>query len=70
MQPVVSADLKSVLTELCTVALLVAGDLALEPMTRDESRDVYKPFVERSGRDAALVTSNRETSEWLATFDA
>ncbi len=59
----------AVLTELATVDLLIVDDFALEPMTRDESRDVYQLFVERSGRAATIVTSNRDTSEWLATFD-
>lgn len=59
----------ALLTELCTVDLLIVDDFALEPMTRDESRDVYQLFVERSGRASTLVTSNRDTSEWLATFD-
>jgi len=38
-------------------------------MTRDESRDVYQLFVERTGRASTIVTSNRDTSEWLAMFD-
>ena len=59
----------ALLAELCTVDLLVVDDFALEPMTRDESRDVYQLFVERSGRASTLVTSNRDTAEWLATFD-
>lgn len=44
-------------------------DFALEPMTRDESRDVYQLFVERNGRLSTIITSNRDTSEWIATFD-
>lgn len=59
----------AVMTELATVDLLIIDDFALEPMTRDESRDVYQLFVERSGRAATIVTSNRDTSEWLAAFD-
>lgn len=60
---------EAVLTELSTVDLLLIDDFALEPMTRDESRDVYQLVVERSGRAATVITSNRDTSEWLATFD-
>jgi DNA replication protein DnaC len=59
----------ALMTELCTVDLLIIDDFALEPMTREESRDVYQLFVERTGRAATIVTSNRDTSEWLATFD-
>jgi DNA replication protein DnaC len=57
------------MTELCTIDLLVIDDFALEPMTRDESRDVYQLFVERNARASTVVTSNRDTSEWLAVFD-
>ncbi len=57
------------MVQLCTVDLLIIGDFALEPMTREESRDVDQLFVERTGRAATIVTNNRDTSEWLATFD-
>lgn len=59
----------AVMTELSTVDLLIIDDFALEPMTRDESRDIYQLFVERNGRASTIVTSNRDTSEWIATFD-
>lgn len=59
----------AVMTELSTVDLLIIDDFALEPMTRDESRDIYQLFVERNGRAATIVTSNRDTSEWIAAFD-
>lgn len=57
------------MTELTTVDLLIIDDFALEPMTRDESRDVYQLFIERTGRAATIVTSNRDTADWLAVFD-
>jgi DNA replication protein DnaC len=59
----------AVIAELASVDLLIIDDFALEPMARDESRDVYQLFVERTGRAPTLVTSNRDTGEWLATFD-
>jgi DNA replication protein DnaC len=59
----------ALMIELTTVDLLIIDDFALEPMTRDESRDIYQLFVERNGRAATLITSNRDTSEWIATFD-
>lgn len=59
----------AVMTELTTVDLLLIDDFALEPMTRDESRDVYQLFVERNARLPTIITSNRDTAEWLATFD-
>ncbi len=57
------------MTELCTIDLLIVDDFALEPMSRDESRDVYQLFVERNARASTIVTSNRDTADWLAVFD-
>jgi DNA replication protein DnaC len=59
----------ALMNTLCTVDLLVIDDFALEPMSREESRDVYQLFVERTGRASTIITSNRDTSEWLAMFD-
>jgi DNA replication protein DnaC len=58
-----------VMTELTTIDLLIIDDFALEPMTREESRDVYQLFVERNCRAPTIVTSNRDTAEWLSVFD-
>lgn len=60
---------EALMTELTTIDLLIIDDFALEPMTREESRDIYQLFVERNGRAATVVTSNRDTAEWIATFD-
>jgi DNA replication protein DnaC len=60
---------EQVMTELTTVDLLIIDDFALEPMDRMESRDVYQLFVERNGRAATIITSNRDTDEWIATFE-
>jgi DNA replication protein DnaC len=49
--------------------VLIIDDFALEPMTREESRDIYQLFVERNVRLSTVVTSNRDTAEWIATFD-
>jgi DNA replication protein DnaC len=54
---------------LTTVDLLILDDFALEPMTKEESKDVYQLFLERTGRGSIVVTSNRDTAEWLAMFD-
>jgi DNA replication protein DnaC len=59
----------ALMVELTTVDLLIIDDFALEPMSRDESKDVYQLFVERTDRASTIVTSNRDTSEWLAMFD-
>lgn len=54
---------------LTSVDLLILDDFGLEPMSKEESRDVYQLFLERTGRASMIVTSNRDTSEWLAMFD-
>jgi len=59
----------ALMAALCSVDLLIIDDFALEPMTRDESRDVYQLFVERNARVSTIVTSNRDTAEWLSVFD-
>lgn len=60
---------EALMTELCAIDLLIIDDFALEPMSRDESRDVYQLFVERNAKASTIVTSNRDTAEWLAIFD-
>lgn len=57
------------MTKLTSVDLVVLDDFALEPMTKEESRDVYQLFLERTGRASMIVTSNRDTAEWIAMFD-
>ena len=59
----------AVMTELATVDVLIIDDFALEPMSREESRDIYQLFVERNARLSTVVTSNRDTAEWIAAFD-
>ena len=54
---------------LTSVDLLIVDDFALEPMNKEESRDVYQLFLERTGRGSMIITSNRDTAEWLAMFD-
>jgi DNA replication protein DnaC len=60
---------EALMRELCTIDLLIVDDFALEPMTRDESRDVYQLFIERNALASTIVTSNRDTADWLAVFD-
>lgn len=60
---------EAIMTELTTIDLLIIDDFAIESMTRDESRDIYQLFVERTGKAATIITSNRDTAEWIATFD-
>jgi DNA replication protein DnaC len=60
---------EALMTALTTVDVLILDDFALEPMGREESRDIYQLLVERNGRFSTVVTSNRDTAEWIATFD-
>lgn len=60
---------EALMTALVTVDVLILDDFALEPMGREESRDLYQLLVERNGRFSTIITSNRDTSEWIATFD-
>ena len=54
---------------LCSVDLLIVDDFALEPMSREESKDIYQLFIERTARASVILTSNRDTAEWLRMFD-
>jgi DNA replication protein DnaC len=54
---------------LTSVDLLLLDDFALEVMSKEESKDVYQLFIERTGRASMIVTSNRDTAEWLGMFD-
>jgi DNA replication protein DnaC len=54
---------------LTSIDLLILDDFALEPMNKEESRDIYQLFLERTGRASMIVTSNRDTAEWIAMFD-
>jgi DNA replication protein DnaC len=57
------------MTALFAVDLLIIDDFALEPMNREESKDIYQLFIERTGRASVILTSNRDTAEWLRMFD-
>jgi len=54
---------------LTSIDLLLLDDFALEPMSKEESKDVYQLFLERTGRASMIVTSNRDTAEWISMFD-
>lgn len=58
-----------VMMGLLTVDLLILDDFVIETMTKEESKDVYQLFLERTGSASTIITSNRDTSEWLAMFD-
>jgi DNA replication protein DnaC len=54
-----AAKADALMAELIAIDLLIIDDFALEPMTREERRDVYQPFVERTAR-AATKNAARE----------
>jgi DNA replication protein DnaC len=51
------------MTELCTIDLLIIDDFALEPMTRDESRDIYQLIY---FCDAGTLKPRSKAAELLA----
>jgi DNA replication protein DnaC len=57
------------LLRLTSVDLLILDDFALSHMNKQESSDVYQLFLERTGHGSMIITSNRDTSEWLSMFD-
>jgi DNA replication protein DnaC len=59
----------ALMISLMVVDLLILDDFAIEAMTKEESRDIYQLFLERTGTASTIITSNRDTSEWLAMFD-
>lgn len=60
---------EAVMRELVATDLLILDDFALEAMGKEESRDIYQLFLERTARGSMIITSNRDTAEWIAMFD-
>src|SRR5229473_2588953 len=50
---------------LTTVELLIIDDFALQPLTPAQTTDFYEIITERHRKASTVVTSNRDTSEWL-----
>ena len=48
---------------LTSIDLLIVDDFALEVMSKEESKDIYQLFLERTGRASMIVSSNRDTAE-------
>jgi DNA replication protein DnaC len=57
------------MANLIAVDLLILDDFVIESMTKEESKDIYQLFLERTGSASTIITSNRDTSEWLTMFD-
>ena len=49
--------------------LLIVDDFGLRKLTAQQSSDFYDVLVERDGRAATILTSNRAVDEWVALFD-
>ena len=49
--------------------LLILDDFGLRKLPAQESSDLYDVLVERDGRAATIITSNRAVEEWVALFD-
>jgi DNA replication protein DnaC len=52
--------------KLVGVDLLIVDDFALSALDATETADIYELVVERHHAAATVLTSNRDTSEWLA----
>lgn len=50
---------------LTAIDVLIIDDFALRPLDATETNDFYELIVERHKKKTTIVTSNRETSEWL-----
>ena len=49
---------------------MVSGFAIGKSATPDKwSKDIYQLFIERTGRASMVLTSNRDTAEWLRMFD-
>jgi len=57
------------LRKLLVVDLLIVDDFGMEEMKEEESRDIYEVMVERTGKRSMVVTSNRDTAEWVSKFE-
>lgn len=53
---------------LVAIDLLIIDASALDSMNATESRDAYEIFIERHRSGSTIITSNRGSDEWLATF--
>jgi DNA replication protein DnaC len=48
--------------------MLIIDDFRLKALNEQQSTDFYEIVVERYGRAATVITSNRDTDEWLELF--
>lgn len=49
--------------------LLIIDDFGLQRLTDEQTTDFYEVVIERYGRAATIITSNRDVQEWMALFD-
>lgn len=49
--------------------LLVIDDFGLQRLTDEQASDFYEIIIERYGKAATVITSNRDVQEWMALFD-
>jgi DNA replication protein DnaC len=51
-----------------TPDMLIIDDFGLKALNEQQSTDFYEIVVERYGRASTVITSNRDTDEWLELF--
>jgi DNA replication protein DnaC len=60
---------EKLMRKLIAVDLLIIDDFGLRKLTHEQSCDIYEIIVERHKRSSTIITSNRETDEWIPLFD-
>jgi len=51
-----------------TPQLLIIDDFGLQPLTPQQSSDLYELILERHKRTSTIITSNRHVDEWIPLF--
>jgi DNA replication protein DnaC len=50
---------------LTATGLLIIDDFALQPLDDTATSDFYELVINRHGKNATIITSNRDPSEWI-----
>jgi DNA replication protein DnaC len=56
------------LRAVASVPLLILDDFGLTAYSEEQQADLYELICERYERNATIITSNRDFSEWMAVF--
>jgi DNA replication protein DnaC len=56
------------LSQIIKIPLLILDDFGLQPLSEFHQEDLYEVICERYERNATIITSNRDFSEWHSVF--